>query len=256
MSRQTVIVRSGTAENPAGTGVLATATAPVTTHTDVVNVPGWARFATLVLNVSVMSGTNETVDYALSYVDPADKSTVVAYPGSGITQITAAGMVIIHVGPVGIADDDTGPIYYLNSPLTGKLSGLLTLSSPQVLEVQTIDLDDVGAADTFKIATGAGGTLKTGVIAWDAVGATTAANIQTALDAVWGTGMVTVTSTDANTFVVTWLKSYNAVQMQVTDATTFTPLGTGGYTSGVITTTAYTAGDTVYTYNLSVTYTD
>ena len=256
MSRQTVSIREATTENPAGTGLLATATAPVLTHTDVIDVPGWARYATLVLNITAMSGTSEAYDLAAYYIDPIDKTTTVAYPGSGITQITAAGMVIVHIGPVGIADDDTGPIYYLNSPLTGKLSLLSTLYSNQVLEVQTLNLGTAGAADTFKIATAAGGAGKTATITWSATPATLAASIEAAINAVLGTGWVTVAETADPAYTVTFNKSYDAVQLQVTDTATFQEKIDGGYTTGFITTTAYTAGDSSYTYNLSTTYTD
>ena len=92
-------------------------------------------------------------------------------------------------------------------------------------EVQTIDLNDVAQNDTFKIATGAGGTAKTASITVPSLvdsGTALAALIATRLNTVLGAASVSVSATDGNTYVVTWLKPGNQVQMQVTDQSGFT----------------------------------
>jgi len=255
MSRQVVSLREAVAVG-AGTGILATATVEDLGATYTLAAPPWARHATIVADISAMSGAGETFDMAAWYLDPIDRTTAVAYPGSGITQVVAAGMVILHIGPFGGTDDDTGPIYYLNSPLMGLTKLVTTLGTTAVHEIQTINLGDAAAADTFKIATAAGGTAKTATIAWHTTGATLASNVSTALNAVLGTGSVTVASTGANAMTATFNKNYNPPQLQVTDTATFSEKTDGGYTTGVITTQAATVGDESYTYNLSVTYTD
>ena len=137
------------------------------------------------------------------------------------------------------------------------MKSTLTLGSSTVLEVQTVDLADVADLDTFRIATGAGQTLKTAVItvptgSGAAAGAPTAALMETELNVIYGAGTVTVTAVDANSFTVDYLKNFDPVLMQVTDPVGFTAKADVGYVLGVITTTAATVGDETYTLTLSV----
>lgn len=220
--------------------------------TDTLNTPSWAKYATFYLNFTAMSGTSESVDWKLSYLNPVDGTTATDYPGSGITQVTAAGQVIIHVTPE-TADDDTGPIYYLNSPLPPKLKATTTLGTSSVQEVQTIDLADVEAADTY-------------FITYDSVECAAAithlgtagdtALIQAKIDELTSaTAHCVVSRTDANTFVVTFNHGFApAGLLSITNATGFTPKGDAGYTAGVIQTTPDTPGDEVYAGTLSVVY--
>lgn len=111
-------------------------------------------------------------------------------------------------------------------------------------EVQTIDLGDISTADTFKLATGAGGTAKTATITYDTTGSGTAmaADIQAKLNAVLGVGAVSVVKTSNSVFVVTWAAIGDQTLLQVTDTATFDPKTDGGYTLGAIETTKGSTG--------------
>lgn len=123
---------------------------PDTTYTEIINPPPWARYVTAYLNALEVAGGTNTVDLAFSYIDPVDKTTAVAYPGSGITQITAAGLVVVTLDPYA-ADDDTGPIYTLHAPPGRPFSYLLTLGSKFEDEIQTLSLTAGDATDTFDL---------------------------------------------------------------------------------------------------------
>lgn len=217
--------------------------------TDTLNTPSWAKYATFYLNLTTMTGTSESVDWKLSYLNPVNKTTATDYPGSGITQITAAGQVIIHV-TTEVADDDTGPIYYLNSPLPPALKATTTLGTSSVAAVHTIDLGDIGTGDTYKLTYD---TTECAALITYASDNTTA--MQAKVTEIVGTGKAVVTRTDANTYVVTYIHGFTpASTITVTTVTGFTPKGDSGYTAGGIETTPATIGDETYAGTLSVVY--
>jgi hypothetical protein len=99
-------------------------------------------------------------------------------------------------------------------------------------EVQTINLNDAAAADTFTLTQsfGAGGT--TGAISWNATPATLASNITPALDALTNIGTVTVANTTGQNYTVT----FDGGVGSATDMPLMTITPTG-FTSGGITET-------------------
>lgn len=121
-------------------------------------------------------------------------------------------------------------------------------------EVATIDLGDIGAADTFTLTYNAVKTAGTyanvvaGVATYDATAAQLT-DIQGMVDELLGgSGKATVARVDANTYTVTRLQAGAfASTFTVTDPTTFTPLGSGGYTAGGKITTV--AGDVTFTFS-------
>ena len=236
--RDTVTIRSGTAEaatNGEGTDQV---------YTDDLDVPGFARWAIFYLDVTAMSGTSEAVDWKLQYVDPGT-GTAEDFPGAGITQLTAAANVIVNVGAgiTGIADDDTGVIYSINAPLPQRIRSVLTLANSAENEVQTIDLGDFGAADTFTLTWDGNAT---DPITHDTDIST---DIDTALEALAGiaVGDISVSRTSETVYVVTFegaLAEQDVSAITITDATGFTP-------TGVTETNAGVAPDEEYTYSLT-----
>lgn len=120
--------------------------------------------------------------------------------------------------------------------------------------VATIDLDDIGAADTYHLTydgTETSGTYAGVVAGLNTYAATDTTDIQAMVDELTlgsdAEGSV-VTRTDANTYVVTHSRPGTAFAstFTVTTATGFTPLGSGGYVDGGKITTA--AGDPSYTF--------
>lgn len=224
---------------------------PQTVYTGYVSPPAWSEKTALHLNCSAMSGTAEAVDFALSYVDPLDNTVWTAFPGSGITQITAAGAVVVMLDNIA-ADDDVAPVYTLHCPAGMKVGYTLTLANPtQVQEVQTLDLGDIGAGDTYYLTYDS--TECTDPITY---AATSTSDIQAAMDEILADDAAcVVTRTDANTYVLTFAAGFNPTgQVSVTNVTGFTPKADGGYTDGVIITTPFTAGDEKYTITLSAVY--
>lgn len=226
---------------------------PETVYTDIIHTPSWARHADFYLNALTVAGGTNTVDLALSYVDPLDKTTAVAYPGSGITQITAAGMVIVRVGSLQ-ADDDTGPIYTLNGPLPPTLKSVLTVGTQSVDEVQEIDLGDFAAGDSTKFTFDSVETttaLAFNTLDAGASAAARAAIVKAILDEVIPTADFTVTETTENlVYDVNFqaaLSNQDVGAITITSATGFTPAGVTESTAGV-------AGDETYDINYSVVY--
>lgn len=247
MGRQLVTVKSVSADLSAvpATVTLDSATANAFTYTGVLNVPAWARYADFYLNVLTITGTTKTVDLAFSYVDPLDKTTTVAYPGSGITQVTASGLVIVAFDPIA-SDDDTGPIYTLHGPLPPQLYYSLAFGTKSENEVQTIDLGDIAAADTFKLTFNGHET----------VAITYSADMTTDITAAlvgladFVTGDVVVTKTDTHTYVVTFeqnVGNQDVGAITITSPSGFTPTGVTETNKGV-------AGDEVYDVTLSAVY--
>lgn len=126
-------------------------------------------------------------------------------------------------------------------------TGLIT---PNVLvsEVDTINLNDIGAGDTFTLTMteiGDPATVSTtGTITFDASTTTLAANIQTAVRAVTGFAASTVGWDSAQIYRVTFIgtKTGNDLTLTITGATGFTP--------GAV--TNITQGSAAYTTNLYV----
>lgn len=110
-------------------------------------------------------------------------------------------------------------------------------------EVATLDLDDIGAADTFKVTYNSVATAAAITYA-----ATLTTEIQAAVDEVLGgSGRATVAKVDSNTYTITRLKAGAfATTFTATSPSGFTPLGTGGYTAGGKITTP--AADPTYTF--------
>jgi len=117
-----------------------------------------------------------------------------------------------------------------------------------VNEVQTIELNDIGAADTFTLTYG-GQTTST--ITFNATPATFAADIQTKLLALSNIGPadVTVTATDGNSMVVTFvgdLRGRQVTQITITDVAGFTPTGVTATTPGRSAVTRVLGGGTEF----------
>ncbi len=120
-------------------------------------------------------------------------------------------------------------------------------------EVQTLELGDIGASDTFKIQTGGSGT-KTGTITYSTVGTGTAmaTAMQAALRLITGYGAVTVVKVSQTEFTVTFPKTMgDVVLLKVTDTATFDPKVDAGYTLGFIEATAGVA-EPVFTLSASM----
>lgn len=219
------------------------ATSHKVTLTEAVTPPSWARYSTVYLDVTGITGTTKTVDLAFSYVDPVS-GTVTAFPGSGITQITAAGAVVVGFDPYA-ADDDTGPVYTLHCPANVPLSYSLAFGTKAENEIQTIDLGDIGAADTYTLTFNAHAT---SAITYSA---DQTAAIQAALEALvdFAPGDLVVTQTSASVYVVTFQSTgaYGATDVgaiTITNPTTFTPTGVTETNKGVV-------GDETYDLTLS-----
>jgi hypothetical protein len=82
-----------------------------------VNVPSWALYAIVYLNITASAGTTPLFDMKFQWVDPVDKTTKEDFPGAGITQVAGNDFVIFMLGAPGLADDDTGPVYSTALPL-------------------------------------------------------------------------------------------------------------------------------------------
>lgn len=110
--------------------VIRTGVAQATTgQSDVVTPPGWARSATIYLNVTAVAGTTPLTDLKLQYAHPVS-SNLVDFQWNGITQIadTTAGNIVVHIGLAGVdTEDDTGPIYFTKDPLPHKMALVITL---------------------------------------------------------------------------------------------------------------------------------
>lgn len=143
-----------------------------------------------------------------------------------------------------------------------KLSNASGVDSPVVTitgtEVATIDLGDIGAGDTYKLTYNS--VESTVAIAYDTYTTDHTVPLQTAVDELLGgTGRATVAKVDANTYTVTKQAAGSfASTFTVTSATTFTPLGSGGYTAGGKITTDFddAAGQAVWTFTFSRGYFD
>jgi hypothetical protein len=102
-------------------------------------------------------------------------------------------------------------------------------------EVQTINLNDIGAGDTFTLTMPAYAAFSletTGAISYNATPATQASNIKTGLDALTSVGTVTVANTTGANYTVT----FDSGNGSATDVPLMT-LAPTGFTSGGITET-------------------
>jgi len=106
-------------------------TAASTAVSRFVNVPSWARYATFVVNMTSMGGTNPTFDftvrgaYGLAVPDSADVFPLLGAGWDGITQQTTAHVSTVHIGP-DITTDDSGSAtaadaYGVGAPLPKRL---------------------------------------------------------------------------------------------------------------------------------------
>lgn len=108
--------------------------------------------------------------------------------------------------------------------------------------VSTLDLDDIGAGDTFKLTYNA---VESSVVTTYAATLTT--NIQAIVDTFLGADEAVVAKVDSNTYTITKSRpGAFASTFTATTAVGFTPLGSGGYTAGGKITSA--AADPVYTF--------
>lgn len=132
----------------------------------------------------------------------------------------------------------------------GQITGHTTDDAPTVavagVEVATLDLDDIGAADTYKLTYNSVQTAGTygGVVAGlNTYASTDTADIQLMVDELLGgTGEAVVARVDANTYTITRTRpGAFASTFTATTVTGFTPLGSGGYTAGGKITTAASA---------------
>jgi hypothetical protein len=129
MAKSLQLVRSGTAQADTG-------------QTDLVQVPGFAKFMLVFIDVSATAGTTPLFDFKMQYVDPVRNAAVEDFPGTGITQIAGNDNVVIQVGPgiTGIADDDTGPVYSINMVLPPLINFVTTLDRTSSNETYTYSI--------------------------------------------------------------------------------------------------------------------
>lgn len=125
-------VRSGTAQADTG-------------QTDWIATPSDAKSATVYVNLVAVAGTLPQFDLKLKEADPVvldDGKAVDLADWNGITQLTAAGFVVVKIGPgiTGIADDDTASTYHLNEPLPSVLGLTATLGRTNSNETYTYTL--------------------------------------------------------------------------------------------------------------------
>ena len=162
------------------------------------------------------------------------------------TEADAATAGVFTVAPV--SPDVTGVKYM---PRLWRVEVAVTVADAD--EVQTLDLGDIGAADTFKIQTG-GSSTKTGTITYSTVGAGTAmaTAMQVALRLITGYEAVTVVKITQTTFTVTFPSTMGDVTLlKVTDTATFDPKVDAGYTLGFIEATAGVA-EPIFTLSASM----
>lgn len=131
---QLLTVRAGAAQADTG-------------QTDWMVIPPWATDMVVYLEVTAVVGTTPLTDFKLVVTDPVslDDGFALDFANwNGITQIagTTAGDIVVHVGPgiTGIADDDTGPYYSINSPLPPVLGFRITLDRTTADETYTYNL--------------------------------------------------------------------------------------------------------------------
>jgi hypothetical protein len=149
-----------------------------------------------------------------------------------VTEVAVGSAYSFVLAPSDSADDDAF--------MPRMWRAVATVGVTEADEVQTCDLGDIGAADTFKIQTDGAGT-KTAAITYTAVGAGTsqAAAMQAALRLVAGYEAVTVVKVDQNTHTFTFPNAMGDVTLlKITDTATFDPKVDGGYTLGFIEATA------------------
>lgn len=235
--------------------VLRNAAAQATTgQTDWINVPPWAKYAAIYLNLTAVAGTTPLLDFNILEADPTvrDDGTVLNWNDwDGITQLTAAAQVVIHAGPgiTGIADDDIGSgsadsVYKLNGVLPALMGLKCLMDRTGKAEIQVITLtDEAGnpdAGDKFALVC-EGNTTVDFVVGTNC----TAAAIQAALRTASGdNGLGVAGTTDTGPFTVTWSVA-EGNQAQITST------GVTGMTSVVITTTQQGGSDETYTYTLA-----
>lgn len=114
--RDVVTIRTGTTQATTG-------------QTDAVSVPGWAKNATVYLDVTATAGNTPLADMKFQYVGPA-LGTALDFQWDGITQIagTPAGPIIVHIGLPNIdTADDTTPVYFIRDPLPWRFNIVTTL---------------------------------------------------------------------------------------------------------------------------------
>jgi hypothetical protein len=130
---------------------LVTATAQADTgQTTWLSTPSWAKSMTVYLNYTATAGTTPLLDFKLLEADPVARDDAAANSVNladwdGITQIAGASaplLSVVQVGPgiTGIADDDTGPYYKVNTALPPLLGFKVTLDRTTGNETYTYTL--------------------------------------------------------------------------------------------------------------------
>lgn len=254
MGRQLATIRTYAANyaTTPPTYTLDSATANAATLTDTIVTPSWARYATFFLNMTTVSGTTKTVDLAFSYLDPVDITTAVAYPGSGITQITAAGLVVVTFDPVA-ADDDTGPIYTLHGPVIPRIKAVTILGTKSENEIQTLSLTAGLVSETFKLTYNAHESTAAVTLPTGGYANVTAAQIKTCL--------LTISDFSTKTADIAVVKSTNDYIITFSGTLGNADIGaitvtskTGAADGSVAETNKGVVGDEVYAGTLSVVY--
>ncbi len=119
-----------------------TATGSGANVTDVVRPPGWAKSATIYLDVAAIAGTGTgTVALSLAYLAPASTDSV-AFQWDGITAVAAAGLVVAHVGLENVdTEDDTTPVYFAKDPLPNQMNVISKLGTGGADTTYSLSLD-------------------------------------------------------------------------------------------------------------------
>lgn len=192
--------------------------------------------------VTVTAGTDEV--QSLTYSAGTDGGTFalrVARAGSTVDLDFDASVLEVQTALDEVAGEDYAP----------------TASIQSGAAVATLDLDDIGAGDTYKLTYDSVATAGTygGVVAGvNTYGATDTTDIQSMVDELLGANEAVVARVDNNTYTITKLRSGAfASTFTATSAVGFTPLGSGGYTAGGKITTA--AGDLVWYFTFESAFT-
>jgi hypothetical protein len=222
-------------------------------YTGYIDPPGWSRFTTVFLDLVTVTGTTKTVDLAFSLVDPLDKTKTIALAGSGITQLTAAGFVVVGFNPY-LADDDVATIYNLAVPAGIPLYYTLTLGTKSENEIQTLTLTGGAQNDTFGLT--AGGNEGTLLVTCPAGGFTNvdAAQIKATLITISGwednSDDITVTNEAGDTWKIVFTGLLSNADIGAITVTN----GTGAAAGSVAETNKGVVGDETYDINFSAAF--
>jgi hypothetical protein len=107
------VVGTGKAQELLETIAILNQAAASTAVSKALAVPGWARYATFVVDLTVITGTTPLFDFVVKGVNSllafpdGDNLFVLGAGWDGVTQKTGASASTIHIGP-DITTDDTG----------------------------------------------------------------------------------------------------------------------------------------------------